>query len=196
MDKVLTQSGSRIQLLPQHLVNKIAAGEVIERPASIVKELIENAIDAGSSAIKIEVDDGGKKLIRVADNGCGIAEDDAGLIFQSHATSKLQDVEGLFQIATLGFRGEALSSVGAAAQVRIVSRQGDSKDGFEVSAEGGKLSEVKSAPSPTGTTIEVRNLFFNLPARRKFLRSQDIEYSHIYETVSKFAIAYPQIRFD
>lgn len=182
--------------MPPHVVNKIAAGEVIERPASIVKELIENAVDAEARRITVEVEEGGKRLIRVADDGNGIAPDDMPLVMKSHATSKLKDIDELLRIDTLGFRGEALSSIGAVAEVRIVSRQRESAEGCELRVSPGNDEEILPAASDVGTMIEVRGLFLNIPVRKKFLRNVEIEYNHIYEAVMRFAIAYPEIRFD
>src|SRR3954466_1809998 len=158
----------RIHQLPTNVVTKIAAGEVIERPASVVKELLENAIDAGATRIDVEVEQGGIDLIRVADNGHGIHSDDLGLAFASHATSKLSDADDLFRIGTLGFRGEALASIGGIAQVTLQSRPPALSVGCEVSCHGGQLSAVRPWNGSPGTRIEVRHLFFNTPVRRKF----------------------------
>lgn len=185
----------KIKILPQTVVNKIAAGEVIERPASILKELIENSIDAGASHIEIQLEDGGKKLIRVSDNGIGMDRDDVELAFTSHATSKLQSDEDLFSINTLGFRGEALPSIGAVSQARIISRPREALIGSEIQFEGGRIHKIKEKGAPEGTQVEARNLFYNTPVRRKFLKSAQTEMAHISETITRFALAYPNIHF-
>jgi len=185
----------RIRVLPESVANKIAAGEVIERPASVVKELVENALDAEATQIDIAVEEGGKRLIRVSDNGAGMDAEDLALAFASHATSKLASAEDLFAIQTLGFRGEALASVGAVAQGRMVSRPRGAASGAEVSVNGGVIGQVRACGAPEGTTVEVRNLFFNVPARRKFLKSATTEIGHIAEVVTRMALCYPSVRF-
>ena len=184
-----------IRKLPEMVANKIAAGEVIERPASVVKELVENSIDGESSRVEVELEDGGKRLIRVSDNGTGIAADDLELAVESHATSKLKDSNDLFFITTLGFRGEALPSIGAVAELRIASRVRGADAGAEVEVIGGRRSPVKAAGVPEGTIIEVRNLFFNIPARRKFLKTSSTELSHAVDIITKMALAYPSVSF-
>lgn len=186
---------SRIRVLPAEVVNKIAAGEVIERPASVVKELIENSLDAGATEVRIDVDDGGRKRIRVADNGGGIPADELPLAFAPHATSKLETAEDLFRVSTFGFRGEALASIGAVARVRLASRP-PGAEGAEIVAEYGRLSEVRPAAAAPGTLVEVRELFHNVPVRRRFLRSADVETEHVVDTVARFAIVRPDVRFD
>jgi DNA mismatch repair protein MutL len=171
----------RIQQLPPTLVSQIAAGEVVERPASVLKELLENAVDAGSTRIDLEVERGGADLLRVTDNGCGIAAEDLPLAFASHATSKLSSADDLFRIATLGFRGEALASIGSVAQVTLQSRPPGQDCGAEVSCQGGQLSPVKAWNGAAGTRVEVRHLFYNMPVRRKFLRGVGTEMGHITE---------------
>jgi DNA mismatch repair protein MutL len=166
---------ARIQPLPPTLVNQIAAGEVVERPASAVKELLENALDAGGSRIDIDIDKGGTELIRVVDNGGGIEPDDLPLAFARHATSKLTGAEDLVRIGTLGFRGEALAAIGSVAQVTLQSRQPDRPCGAEVVCHGGRLSPARAWNGAPGTRVEVRHLFYNTPARRKFLRSAGTE---------------------
>src|SRR5579863_6311465 len=159
---------SRIRILPETVANKIAAGEVVERPASVVKELLENALDAGARSIRIETESGGKKLIRVTDDGCGMNHDDAMLAFERHATSKLRVAEDLMSVATLGFRGEAIPSIAAVSRFLLETRAQGETSGTHVEVNGGKMIDVKEAGMPEGTTITVRDLFYNLPARRKF----------------------------
>jgi DNA mismatch repair protein MutL len=185
----------RIQQLPPSVVTKIAAGEVIERPASVVKELLENSLDAGANRIEIDVEAGGVEGIRVVDNGCGIAADDLPLAFASHATSKLQTADDLFQIATLGFRGEALASVGGVAQVALQSRVPGTPHGAEVTCHGGDLSPVRAWNGAAGTRVEVRHLFYNTPVRRKFLRSTGTEMGHVCETFTRLALSHPTVHW-
>src|SRR5437660_5860096 len=184
----------RIHQLPSSVVTKIAAGEVIERPASVVKELLENAVDAGSTRIDLEVEQGGVELIRVVDNGCGIAADDLPLAFASHATSKLGDADDLFRIATLGFRGEALASIGGVAQVTLQSRPPGQPCGAELACHGGELSPVRPWNGAPGTRVEVRHLFYNTPVRRKFLRTTATEMGHICEMVTRLALSHPTLQ--
>src|SRR6266542_1478449 len=181
----------RIQQLPHSVITKIAAGEVIERPASVLKELLENSVDAGSTRIDIDVDAGGTEMIRVVDNGCGIASDDLPLAFASHATSKLQNADDLFRIGTLGFRGEALASIGGVGQVTLQSRPADRPCGAEITCHGGDLSPVKAWNGAPGTRIEVRHLFYNTPVRRKFLRTISTEMGHVCEAFTRLALARP-----
>jgi len=181
--------------LPTSLVNKIAAGEVIERPASVVKELVENSLDAGASYIQVEIEDGGRELILIRDNGSGMEPEDVELAFVSHATSKLSDFDDLYAIDTMGFRGEALSSIGAVAQVRLTSRARGSIEGCEARIEGGANPVFTAAGSPEGTAIEVRNIFYNVPARRKFLKSKATEMSYISDIVTRIAVAHPAVGF-
>jgi DNA mismatch repair protein MutL len=183
----------RIQQLPPSVAAKIAAGEVIERPASVVKELLENSVDAGSTRIDVEVEQGGAALIRVVDNGCGILAADLPLAFASHATSKLQSADDLFRIGTLGFRGEALSSVGGVAQVTLQSRPAGQAHGNEVTCHGGQLSAVRNCAVALGTRIEVRHLFYNTPVRRKFLRTTATEVGHVCEAFTRLALAQPAL---
>jgi DNA mismatch repair protein MutL len=180
---------ARIQPLPSTLVNQIAAGEVVERPASVVKELLENAVDAGSTRIDVEVLQGGSGLIQVVDNGCGIHPDDLPLAFASHATSKLHQAEDLFQIDTLGFRGEALASAGSIAQVTLQSRPADQPSGAAITCHGGQLSAVVPWNGAPGTRVEVRHLFFNTPARRKFLKGVATEMGHVTEVFTRLALS-------
>jgi DNA mismatch repair protein MutL len=182
-------TNSRIHPLPLHLANQIAAGEVIERPASVVKELVENSIDAGAKQIDIDIDGAGSKLIRVRDNGIGIHAEDLSLALSRHATSKLHSSEQLSYIDSLGFRGEALPSISSVSQLNLTSRQNDSDCGWQLSSES---DDIHPAAHPLGTTIEVRDLFFNLPARRRFLRSDKTEQNHILTTLYRLALS----RFD
>jgi DNA mismatch repair protein MutL len=188
-------SNGRIHQLSPSLVNRIAAGEVIERPAAVVKELVENAIDAGATSILVEAEDGGRELIRVVDDGGGIAAADLPLAFASHATSKLTDDEDLFRISTMGFRGEALASIGSVSHARILSRTIDSDAAYEIFDRGGAISDPQAAAGNVGTTVEIRNLFFNTPARRKFIKGSATEFGHISETLLRIALPYPQIAF-
>jgi DNA mismatch repair protein MutL len=184
-----------IKVLSASLINKIAAGEVIERPASVVKELLENSLDAGADFIQVEIENGGRDLILVRDNGRGMDANDVKLAFVSHATSKLARFGDLFQISTMGFRGEALSSIGAVAQVRLTSRASGTLEGFQAEIEGGAKLRFLKAGAPEGTTVEVRNLFFNVPARRKFLKSKATEMSYISDIVTRTAAAHPEVAF-
>jgi DNA mismatch repair protein MutL len=183
-----------IRQLPTSLVNKIAAGEVIERPASVVKELLENSIDAGATSIELTIESGGMDLIRISDNGCGIESEQIPLALSSHATSKLETAEDLFEVNTLGFRGEALASIAEISHLMLRSRTADTNVGAEVHVRGGVREEIQPAGCPVGTTIEVRNLFFNTPVRKKFLRSPQTEASHITEAFTRIALAFPQIQ--
>jgi len=214
----------RIHVLPEHVANKIAAGEVVERPASVVKELLENALDAGATRIKINIEAGGKKLIQVTDNGCGMVRDDAMLAFERHATSKIKDAEDLLSVATLGFRGEALPSIASVSRLRLetcaasmnepVSGTEKSppkpKDGLDgapfvpeaptsgtiIEINGGRMARVDEAGLPQGTSITVRDLFFNIPARKKFLKAESTELSHIASLVTHYALAHPEKHFE
>ncbi len=185
-----------IQPLPDLLVNKIAAGEVIERPASVVKELLENALDAGATRISLTVEDGGKKLIRVTDNGSGIAADQLDLAVMPHATSKISTEEDLFRIHTMGFRGEALASIGSVAHLNIKSCASQAAEGAEINVAGEEIKSRTAAGCPVGTTIEVRDLFFNVPARRKFLRGANTESGHVQEQFARVALPNPQVEFE
>ncbi|MGF1581006.1 MAG: DNA mismatch repair endonuclease MutL [Gemmataceae bacterium] len=184
---------SRISQLPPSVVTKIAAGEVIERPASVVKEMLENSVDAGATRIDIEVEQGGIDRILIADNGSGIHHDDLSLVFSSHATSKLRNADDLFNIATLGFRGEAMASIGGVGQVTVQSRQHDQTSGSEITCRGGTLSPIKAWNGSPGTRIEVKHLFFNVPVRRKFLRKPTTEMGHIAETFVRVALSQPNL---
>ena len=184
-----------IEVLPQLLVNKIAAGEVIERPASVVKELVENSLDAGASRIEVAIEDGGRKLIRVVDDGVGMDAEDLARCIQPHATSKIRKEDDLFQIATMGFRGEALPSIGSVSQLSIVSRQHDADQAHQIHMAGPVLEPVTAAAGPPGTTIEIREVFFNVPARQKFLRTAQTEMGHITEQIARVALARPEVEF-
>src|SRR6204780_5472499 len=186
----------RIHVLPEHVANKIAAGEVVERPASVVKELLENSLDAGSTRIKIQVEAGGKKLIQITDNGCGMVRDDALLAFERHATSKIKDAEDLLSVATLGFRGEALPSIASVSRLHLETRAADEDSGTVVEINGGKIFRVEEAGLPAGTSITIRDLFFNTPARKKFLKSESTELSHIASLVTHYALAHPDKHFE
>jgi DNA mismatch repair protein MutL len=186
----------RIHVLPEHVANKIAAGEVVERPASVVKELLENALDAGSARIRVNVEAGGKKLIQIIDNGCGMVRDDALLAFERHATSKIKDAEDLLTVATLGFRGEALPSIASVSRLHLETRAPEDESGTIVEINGGKIFKVEEAGLPAGTSITIRDLFFNTPARKKFLKSESTELSHIASLVTHYALAHPDKHFE
>jgi DNA mismatch repair protein MutL len=186
---------TRIHLLSEELINQIAAGEVVERPASVVKELVENSIDAGATRIEIEVKEGGRKLIRVLDNGCGMSREEAHLAFQRHATSKISRLEDLYQISSLGFRGEALPSIASVAKVELLTKSQENSVGTLLKIEAGQLKFVKEHPANQGTRAEVSDLFYSTPARRKFLKSQMTETRHIIDLATNFALAFPQIAF-
>ncbi|MDA8083123.1 MAG: DNA mismatch repair endonuclease MutL [Nitrospiraceae bacterium] len=185
---------SNIKVLPLDVRNKIAAGEVIERPASVVKELVENSIDAGSTEIRIDILSAGRRMIRVTDNGSGMDRDDAMLCFEPHATSKLSTADDLFDIRTMGFRGEALPSIASISKVKLVSGLRNAGAGLEIEIEGGTVTGAKEAAS-SGTMIEIRDLFYNTPARKKFLKSPATELSHIIETVTQEALSHPAVAF-
>ena len=187
---------SRIRILAENVANKIAAGEVVERPASVVKELLENSLDAGATRIRIEIEGGGRKLIRITDNGHGMGRDDALLAFERHATSKLRSSDDLLSIATLGFRGEALPSIASVARVSLETRAAEDEVGTVMEIAGGKLLRVEDAGLPEGTTIAVRDLFFNTPARRKFLRAEQTELGHVAALVTHYALANPGKHFE
>ncbi len=186
---------SRIRLLPDHVANQIAAGEVVERPASVAKELVENAIDAGATRITIDIEAGGRRLLKVSDDGGGMDRDDAVLAFERHATSKIAKSEDLSSISTLGFRGEALASIASVARVDLTTKTEDAAAATRVMIEGGKMRDVKDAAHPRGATLVVKDLFFNVPARRKFLRSEATESFHLTNLVTHYALAHPEIAF-
>ena len=186
---------AKIKVLSEEVASKIAAGEVVQRPESVVKELIENAIDGGAKSIEVEVKDAGKSFIRVTDSGSGMTEEDAQLAFQQHATSKIASYQDLENVCTLGFRGEALYSIAAVSQLEVKTRTEADDAATYLRINGGKLEDISKAPHAVGTTVIVRNLFFNTPARRNFLKGNPTEFRHIYHTVSRYAIAFPDIRF-
>src|SRR5215475_12629856 len=186
---------SKIRVLADHVANQIAAGEVVERPASVAKELVENSIDAGATRITVEIEAGGRRLLKVSDDGEGMVRDDAVLAFERHATSKIRGADDLAAIATLGFRGEALASIASVAKVELITNTDDNGAATRVTIDGGRMRNVKDAAHPRGTTITVRDLFFNIPARRKFLRSEATETFHLTNLVSHYALAHPEIAF-
>ncbi|HEY1937798.1 MAG TPA: DNA mismatch repair endonuclease MutL [Candidatus Angelobacter sp.] len=187
---------ARIHVLSEHVANKIAAGEVVERPASVLKELLENSLDAGATRIRVQVEAGGKKLIQVTDNGCGMVRDDALLAFERHATSKIKDAEDLLNIHTLGFRGEALPSIASVGRVLLETRATEEDGGTVLEIAGGKILRVEEAGLPPGTSLAVRDLFFNTPARKKFLKAESTELSHIASLVTHYALAHPEKHFE
>jgi len=186
----------KIHVLSEAVANKIAAGEVVERPASVVKELLENSLDAGSTRIRVHIEAGGKKLIQITDNGCGMVRDDALLAFERHATSKIRSADDLLSVATLGFRGEALPSIASVSRLRLETRAPDEAAGTIIEINGGKISQVEEAGLPEGTSITIRDLFFNIPARKKFLKSESTELSHIASLVTHYALAHPDKHFE
>ena len=185
-----------IHLLPDHIANQIAAGEVIQRPASAVKELLENAVDAGATEIRLIINEAGKSLIQVIDNGKGMSEKDAQNAFARHATSKIRSIEDLFEIRTMGFRGEALASIAAVAQVQLKTKRQEDEIGTAVTIENSKVIETAPVATPVGTSISMKNLFFNVPARRNFLKSNSAELKHILEEFTRVALAFPEIYFN
>ena len=187
--------GTLIKILPEALANQIAAGEVVERPSSVVKELVENSIDAGASEIIVEIENGGKRMVRVTDDGCGMNHDDAFLCLERHATSKIASEGDLFALQSMGFRGEALPAIASVCRFRLQTRSVDEENGWQIYAEGGVIRQAEAVGGPSGTVIEVRNLFFNTPARRKFLRRDETEFGHIADVVSRLAMCRPDIHF-
>ena len=186
---------AKIQLLDQHTINKIAAGEVVERPSAVVKELVENAIDAGANAVTVEIKGGGIEFIRITDNGCGIEADQVRIAFERHATSKIRSAEDLLSVSSLGFRGEALASIGAVAQVELVTKTRGALTGTRYAIDGGDEKCLEEIGCPEGTTFVIRNLFYNVPARRKFLKSAQTEASYINDLVERLAISNPTVAF-
>jgi DNA mismatch repair protein MutL len=186
----------RIRILTDQVANQIAAGEVVDRPASVVKELLENSLDAGATRIRIEIEAGGRKLIRIVDNGYGMGRDDALLAFERHATSKIRSSDDLLSISTLGFRGEALPSIASIARLDLTTRMAEDATGTAIEIAGGKILRVEDAGAPPGTTIAVHDLFFNTPARRKFLKAESTELSHVTALVTHYALAHPDKHFE
>ncbi|MDI1306394.1 MAG: DNA mismatch repair endonuclease MutL, partial [bacterium] len=186
---------SIIQLLPDHVANQIAAGEVVQRPASVVKELLENAVDARATDIKLIIKDAGKALVQVIDNGLGMSVTDARLCFERHATSKIRQAEDLFSLHTKGFRGEALASIAAIAHMEMKTKQDQEELGTHIVIEGSKFVSQDVAVLPKGTSFAVKNLFFNIPARRNFLKSDTVEYRHVIDEFQRVALAHPKIHF-
>jgi DNA mismatch repair protein MutL len=185
----------RIRILPDQVANKIAAGEVVERPASVVKELLENSLDAGATRFRLEVESGGRRMIRIADDGCGMLRDDALLAFERHATSKLRDVKDLLSISTLGFRGEALPSIASVSRLLLETRSAEETTGTRIEIAGGKMLRCEEAALGNGTVITVRDLFYNVPARKKFLRTEQTELAHIASLVTHYSLAHPDKTF-
>ena len=185
-----------IQILPEPLANKIAAGEAVQRPANVVKELIENSIDAGSTMVTVVINNGGKTLIQVIDNGIGMSSEDAKIAFSRHATSKIKTYEDLEAIRTLGFRGEALAAISAVAQVELKTRMAESELGTLVHVEGGSMTNVGPCAASKGTSILMRNLFYNTPGRRHFLKSEATEFKHISDVIQRAAISYPEVAME
>src|SRR5947199_5948427 len=185
-----------MRVLPYQVANTIAAGEMLDRPTSVVKELLENSLDAGATSLRIDIESGGRRLIRITDNGCGMLRDDAMLAFERHATSKLSDVNDLLSIATLGFRGEALPSIASVSRLVLETRTAQETTGTTVELAGGKLLRCDESALASGTVITVRDLFFNVPARRKFLRSEQTELAHIASLVTHYSLAHPDKSFE
>ncbi|MGH9435221.1 MAG: DNA mismatch repair endonuclease MutL, partial [Terriglobia bacterium] len=184
-----------IRILPEAVANKIAAGEVVERPSSVVKELLENSLDAGAHRVEVHVEAGGRRLIRVEDDGAGMSRDDAMLAFERHATSKIRSAEDLFEVTTLGFRGEALPSIASVSRVLLQTRSPEDAAGTQLEIHGGRLRDVREIAWPSGTRFEVRDLFYNTPARRKFLKSESTEMGHIAGLATHYALAHPEKSF-
>ena len=184
-----------IRLLPDHIANQIAAGEVIQRPASVIKELVENAIDAKSTSIDVYIKHAGRTLIQVIDNGSGMSEQDARMAFERHATSKVSVIDDLFALKTKGFRGEALASIAAIAHVELKTRKPENELGISIEIEGSKLIDQSQITCKPGSSFAIKNLFFNVPARRNFLKSDAIEFKHIEEEFIRIAMAHPELNF-
>ena len=192
---MISERDGHIRVLPLHVANKIAAGEVVERPASVVKELVENALDAGAKKIAISIVQGGRKLVAVQDDGCGMCREDAVLSLERQATSKIRDVGDIEEIDTLGFRGEAIPSIASVSRFTLTTRRHDSDEGTRIQVNAGTLAEVATAGCPPGTLVEVRDLFCNVPARRKFLRAFTTEESHVKQVFTVHALAHPSVAF-
>src|SRR5580704_16701751 len=185
----------RIRVLSDNVANKIAAGEVVERPASVVKELLENSLDAGATEFRLDIEGGGRRLIRLADDGCGMMRDDALLAFERHATSKLSDVKDLLSIATLGFRGEALPSIASVSRLLLETKTSEEAVGTTVELAGGKILRCEDAALAGGTVITVRDLFYNVPARKKFLRTEQTEIAHVASLITHYSLAHADKSF-
>jgi len=188
-------SGVPIQLLPNHLINQIAAGEVVERPASVVKELVENSLDAGAASVQVDILAGGQKLIRVRDSGGGIPQDELALALSRHATSKISSLDDLEAVVSLGFRGEALPSIASVARLTLCSRTAEADTAWQVEADSGTLSGARPAAHPVGTTVEVHDLFYNTPARRRFLKTERTEFGHIEKWLKRLALSRSDVAF-
>ena len=186
---------AKIELLTQETIDKIAAGEVVERPASVVKELVENALDAGATAITVEIKEGGISFIRITDNGCGIEKSQVKLAFMRHSTSKIRKVEDLLNVSSLGFRGEALSSISAVSRVELITKTYEDLTGSRYVIEGSKEIAFEEIGAPEGTTFLIKDLFYNVPARRKFLKTAQTEGSYISDIVEKLALSHPDVSF-
>jgi DNA mismatch repair protein MutL len=184
-----------IQLLPDAIANQIAAGEVVQRPASALKELLENAVDAGATQVQVVIKDAGKQLIQVIDNGSGMSPTDARMSFERHATSKIRNAQDLFSLRTFGFRGEAMASIAAVAQVELKTRQETSDVGTLIQIDGSEVKKQEPIAAPIGTSVAMKNLFFNVPARRNFLKSNPVEMRHIVDEFQRVALSYPDIAF-
>ena len=189
----MSTSEQHVRLLSEHVINKIAAGEVVERPASVLKELAENALDAGATQLDVDVVAGGRKLVAVTDNGSGMGRDDALLALERHATSKIRDVDDIEKINSLGFRGEALAAIASVSRFRLETCTHTESTGTEITISGGKIQDVRDAGCPAGTRFEVRDLFFNVPARRKFLRTHQTELAHLRSGFIVLALAHPEV---
>ncbi|MEC7246778.1 MAG: DNA mismatch repair endonuclease MutL, partial [Bacteroidota bacterium] len=188
--------GDIISLLPEHVANQIAAGEVVQRPSSVVKELLENSIDANSRNIIVNIQDAGKSYIQILDNGIGMTRKDAELCFERHATSKIKNANDLFKIKTKGFRGEALASISAVSQVELITKTKNDELGYKINIQGSKISNTAEVTSSLGTSVVVKNLFFNIPARRSFLKSNQVEFRHIIDEFHRVALIHNQIHFE
>src|SRR5690606_17098870 len=184
-----------IHLLPDYLANQIAAGEVVQRPSSVVKELLENAIDARATSVQLLVKEAGKQLVQVVDNGIGMSETDARMCFERHATSKIKSTEDLFRIRTMGFRGEAMASIGAVAQVELKTKPHGAETGTRLLVEGSTVVSQEPAAIPAGSSIAAKNLYYNVPARRNFLKTNAVEMRHILDEFQRVALAYPEVAF-